>query len=48
MVAVVVVVPPSSELGSGVPGLLGAALLKLGRSKDVRLGLGGRGVGGRL
>lgn len=38
---------PSSLDGSGVPGLLFCEL-KLGRSKEVKEGDGGRGVGGRL
>jgi hypothetical protein len=38
---------PSSLDGSGVVGLLLNWLLKFGRSKDVKDGEGGRGVGGR-
>jgi hypothetical protein len=38
---------PSSLDGSGVVGLLLNWLLKLGRSRDVKEGDGGRGVGGR-
>ena len=38
---------PSSLEGSGVVGLL-LCVLKFGRSKDVRDGEGGSGVGGRL
>ena len=38
---------PSSLEGSGVVGLLLNWLLKFGRSRDVKEGEGGRGVGGR-
>lgn len=41
------VLPPSSLEGSGVVGRELKLPLKVGRSRDVNEGEGGRGVGGR-